>query len=181
MKNSIEPGTILISKPFMEDKKFEKTIILIVEHNKNGTIGFVINKKTSIEAHELIPDFTQTNLKIKSGGPVEKNTLFFVHTYPDLINNCQEIKDGIFWGGDIEDVIKGLENKEITGNQIAFFIGYCGWEPNQLQSEIYEGSWILHKIDLTKFNEAINWSQLLIEIDEEYEVWATAPSNFHLN
>ena len=46
MKNSIEPGTILISKPFIDDEKFDKTIILVVEHNKNGTIGFIINKKT---------------------------------------------------------------------------------------------------------------------------------------
>ena len=49
MKKSIEPGTILISKPFIDDVKFDKTIILVVEHNKNGTIGFIVNKTTEIE------------------------------------------------------------------------------------------------------------------------------------
>ncbi len=176
MKNSIEAGSILISKPFIEDIKFEKTIILVVEHNKNGTIGFIINKKTTIELHEILNKITHNNLEVKNGWPVEENTLFFLHTYPDLIHNSQEIKNGVFWGGDIEDIIKGLENEEIKPNQIAFFMGYCGWEPHQLQAEIYDGSWIVHKIDISRFNETINWSQLLIEIDEEYKVWATAPT-----
>ena len=176
MKNSIEPGTILISKPFIEDERFDKTIILVVEHNKNGTIGFIINKKTTIELHEILKDIKQHNIKIKNGGPVEKNTLFVLHTYPDLIHNSQKIKDGVFWGGDIEDVIKGLQSNEIRSKQIAFFMGYCGWEPHQLQAEIYDGSWIIHKIETSRFNDTINWSELLIEIDEEYKVWATAPT-----
>ena len=87
----------------------------------------------------------------------------------------------MFWGGNMEDVIKGLENDEIKSNQIAFFMGYCGWEPNQLQAEIYDGSWIIHQIDIKRFNETIDWSQLLIEIDEEYKVWATAPSTCKLD
>ena len=57
MKNEIQAGTILISKPFMEDKRFEKTIILIVEHNQNGTIGFVLNKETLVNIDEIIPEY----------------------------------------------------------------------------------------------------------------------------
>tara|TARA_Y100000994_G_scaffold193033_1_gene162317 strand:+ start:30 stop:233 length:204 start_codon:yes stop_codon:yes gene_type:complete len=67
MKNSIEAGSILISKPFIEDIKFEKTIILVVEHNKNGTIGFIINKKTTIELHEILNKITHNNLEVKNG------------------------------------------------------------------------------------------------------------------
>ncbi len=63
----------------MEDSRFEKTVILIVEHNKNGTIGFVLNKDTSAEIHEIIPNFPEIDIKIKDGGPVEKNSLFFIH------------------------------------------------------------------------------------------------------
>ena len=53
MKQEVQVGSILISKPFIEDKRFEKTIILIVEHNQNGTIGFIINQPTNLKAHEL--------------------------------------------------------------------------------------------------------------------------------
>ena len=181
MENQIQSGTILISKPFMEDKRFEKSIILIVEHNKNGTIGFVINKETSVNIHELISNFPEVNIKIKDGGPVEKNSVFFIHTYPDLINNCAKIKDGVFWGGELKDVVKGIQNQEITSDEIAFFIGYVGWEEGQLEYEIKEGSWIIHQLNLSKFNQKIDWSSLLIEVNKEYKIWATAPSDFHLN
>ena len=181
MKTEFEIGTILISKPFMEDKRFEKTVILIVESNQNGTVGFIINKETKTHINEIINHFPESNIKIKYGGPVETSSLFFVHKYPDLIAGSEEIKNGIFWGGDLKDVIKGLETGEITSDQISFFIGYAGWEKNQLKNEIKEGSWILHKMDLEKINDDLNWSNLLIQINKEYEVWATAPSNFHLN
>tara|TARA_B100001250_G_scaffold378833_1_gene368981 strand:+ start:903 stop:1448 length:546 start_codon:yes stop_codon:yes gene_type:complete len=181
MKKEVQIGSILISKPFIEDKRFEKTIILIAEHNKNGTVGFIINQPTNLTIDELLPDLKDFSINIKKGGPVETNNLFFIHKYPDLIHNSIEIKNGFFWGGELQDIVKGYQNKEITNDQISFFLGYTGWEKNQLEEEINEGSWIISEINLTKFNEKINWSTLLIAINKEYEVWATAPADFHLN
>lgn len=180
MKNQITSGTILISKPFMEDKRFEKTIILIVEHNLSGTIGFIINKKKPVLINDLIPNISTLNLQVHQGGPVEKDSIFFIHKHPDLIHNSTKIKDGLFWGGDINDMIYRVNNKEIKTNEIIFLLGYAGWENNQLQNEINEGSWIIHNIQLTNFNN-LKWSDLLIEVNKDYEVWATAPTDFHLN
>ena len=91
------------------------------------------------------------------------------------------MKAGIFWGGELEDVIKKYQSGELPVNEILFFIGYTGWEKNQLEEEIKEGSWIISDVKLTKINETLDWSKLLVDINQEYEVWAKAPSNFHLN
>tara|TARA_Y100000994_G_scaffold57198_1_gene46357 strand:- start:5458 stop:6006 length:549 start_codon:yes stop_codon:yes gene_type:complete len=182
MKNEVTVGTILISKPFMEDNRFEKTIILIVEHNNDGTIGFIMNKITPNKIESILDILPVNNINLKYGGPVDdESSLFFIHRYPDLIRGSQEIKDGVFWGGEIEDVSKGLKSGEISKNEITFFLGYTGWEENQLLQEINEGSWIQHNIDLNQLKDNMNWSNLLIQINKEYEVWATAPSDFHLN
>lgn len=182
MKTEVKVGSLLISKPFIEDKRFEKTIILIVEHNYNGTIGFIMNKQTEATLDALIKKIPPTNIKIQYGGPVDnKESLFFIHKYPDLIRDSQEIKDGVFWGGETQDVIHGLESQEICEKDILFFTGYTGWEQDQLKYEIEEGSWIIHHIDLTKLHQQLNWSNILVEINKDYEVWATAPSDFHLN
>ena len=61
------------------------------------------------------------------------------------------------------------------------FIRNLEWEQDQLKYEIEEGSWIIHHIDLTKLHQQLNWSNILVEINKDYEVWATAPSDFHLN
>ena len=181
MKTLIELGAVLISKPFIEDKRFEKTIILIIEHNTNGTVGLILNKETSTNINETIKDFSAFNINLNYGGPVDVNSLFFIHKYPDIILDSKKIKNGLFLGGNLEDVIKGLHSREISNNLISFFVGYSGWEQGQLEAEIEEGSWILHQIDVNQLNQNLNWSQLLININQEYEIWATAPSDFHLN
>tara|TARA_B100001250_G_C19336339_1_gene587058 strand:+ start:40 stop:588 length:549 start_codon:yes stop_codon:yes gene_type:complete len=182
MKNEVTVGTILISKPFMEDNRFEKTIILIVENNNDGTIGFIMNKSIANKVDSISDIFPDQNINLKYGGPVDdESSLFFIHRYPDLIRGSKEIKNGVFWGGEIEDVSKGLSSGEISKNEITFFLGYTGWEQSQLADEINEGSWIPHNIDLNTLQKNINWSNLLIQINKEYEVWATAPSDFHLN
>ena len=181
MKKLIELGAVLISKPFIEDKRFEKTIILIIEHNTNGTVGLILNKSISTRMHEIIKDFYEFNIELNYGGPVDTNNLLFIHKYPDIISDSKNIKNGLFLGGDLEDVIKGFRSGEISNNLICFFMGYAGWEKGQLEIEIEEGSWILHEIDINKINQNLNWSELLIDINKEYEIWATAPSDFHLN
>ena len=181
MKNEITTGTILISKPFMEDKRFEKAVILITEHNEDGTIGFILNKKTSIDIIDFIPSASNQSINVKQGGPVDTNNLFFIHKHPDLIHNCFKIKDGYFWGGNINNVVEGMKRDEIKPQEILFFTGYSGWEKNQLKEEIEEGSWIIQNINLEILEEPIDWSKLLIEINKEFEVWATAPSDFRLN
>tara|TARA_Y100001968_G_C19353084_1_gene715732 strand:+ start:438 stop:983 length:546 start_codon:yes stop_codon:yes gene_type:complete len=181
MKNEVKVGTILIAKPFMEDKRFEKTIILIAEVSTDGTVGFILNKQTSSTIDTIIPELPQSNTQVKYGGPVSTNNLFFIHQYPNLIKNSQQIQANMFWGGKLENVIQKYESGEIVMDNILFFLGYTGWEKNQLESEIKEGSWIIHDTTLNKINTHLDWYTLLIEINKEYEVWATAPADFHLN
>ena len=67
-------------------------------------------------------------------------------------------------------------------NLLLFFIGYAGWDKYQLNDEIQDGSWILYEInDLNKIFKQIDWSSTLVEINQEYKVWANAPTDFHLN
>ena len=182
MKKEVRIGTILISKPFMEDKRFEKTIILIVENNTDGVVGFIMNKNISNKIDALYKLFPNSNFNTKYGGPIDDdNRLFFTHKHPHIISGSKEIKNGLFWGGELKDLERGLKSGEIHQNEINFYLGYTGWDQGQLDDEIEEGSWILHQMDLEDLNINVNWSNLLITINKEYEVWATAPSDFHLN
>jgi len=181
MKKEIGAGTILIAKPFMEDKRFEKAIILIAEHNTNGTIGFMINRKNTININELIPEINPLQTTIREGGPVEKETLFFIHKSPELIKKSEKIRGDFFWSGDVTHLIKGLKEDKIYGNEIIFLNGYAGWDKHQLETEIEEGSWIIHEMNLQRLYTKIEWSSILIEVNKEFEVWASAPSDFHLN
>lgn len=176
----INPGTILISKPFIEDRRFDKAIILIVEHNKNGTIGFILNKLSQFKISDFSKDIINKNIKIKIGGPVEKNNLFYIHKHPEIINDSFEIKNGYYWGGDVNNLIEGLNNNLINCDNVCFFTGYAGWEKNQLNEELDCGSWIVIEKNINIMSN-LKWSNLLVDFNKEFKIWASAPSDFRLN
>ncbi|MCH8553563.1 MAG: YqgE/AlgH family protein [Schleiferiaceae bacterium] len=183
MDETLSPGKFLVAQPFLGDPNFERAVIFIVEHNENGTIGFVINKNSSIELASIAPK-AGWSAPIKKGGPVDLDSLHYLHTAPTRIKNCHEVAPGIFWGGNFQDVEKGLETGQLNSGNIQFFLGYTGWGPRQLATEIKQGSWLIvdkNYHDLIA-NELPNlWKTILLETGGDFKLWANAPENPLLN
>jgi putative transcriptional regulator len=93
MLNTIEPATgkLLISEPFLKDPNFKRSVILLTEHNEEGTIGFVLNQPSNLLLKDLIPDLWQANYTVYVGGPVEMDTIHFIHRCYDKLNSGEEI------------------------------------------------------------------------------------------
>src|SRR5688572_927271 len=98
MLKKTEKGTLLISEPFLFDPNFNRTVILLGEHNDDGSVGFVLNRSLNITSDEVVPDLLSYKFPLFYGGPVEQNTLHFIHKCGKLISGSQPITDGIFWG-----------------------------------------------------------------------------------
>lgn len=134
-------GTILTSSPSLADPHFEKTEIIIVEHNEKGAMGFVLNQMHPRCLNELIEFNDCPPLQLYIGGPVEQEKLFFLHRRPDLIEDGILIKDGVYLGGNFKQAITQLKLNQLLHDQIRLFVGYAGWDTGQLEEEIAEGSW----------------------------------------
>ena len=120
---------------------FEHTTILIVEHNEKGTIGFVTNKSFEKSFHELV-EFNHTKpFPLMDGGPVDRDHLFVLHKRPDLIKGGKQIPNGLYLGGDMDQVIQAINTGGANPQEIQLFIGYCGWDEGELEAELEEGSW----------------------------------------
>ena len=75
----LEKGKILIAEPsIIGDISFNRSIILLVEHGNNGSIGFILNKPMNLNISDLIPEI-ESNFKIYNGGPVQQDNLYFIH------------------------------------------------------------------------------------------------------
>jgi putative transcriptional regulator len=120
---------------------FEHTTILIVEHNEEGTIGFVTNKLFGKSLHELIEFNHSKPFPLMDGGPVDRDHLFVLHKRPDLIEEGKQIPNGLYFGGNMEQVIEAINTRAANKEEIQVFIGYCGWDPGELEAELEEGSW----------------------------------------
>ena len=185
-RNDLEPGKsrILISEPFSQDSFFKRSVVFLTEHNSEGSIGFILNKPVDIPASELLKDFPDIDAVVSIGGPVQTDTIHYLHTLGDVIPNSLHVANGIYWGGQLDQIRLMAEAGMIKRNQLRFFIGYSGWAPKQLNEELEENFWLV--ADSTK--EAIfdlpfetTWEDTLSKMEDKYKIWTNFPENPELN
>jgi putative transcriptional regulator len=178
------PGILLISDPFLKDPNFHRTVVFLCEHRDEGSFGFVLNKNHDYEIGDLIKDAEGIRFPVYEGGPVQKDTLHFLHQCPELIPGGLEVVDGIYWGGDFENVLELLRSKQIGKKDIRFFLGYSGWSDGQLDSELKEKSWITRAASralVFNLDSQETWKAALGELGGEYSQMTNYPSDPQLN
>ena len=145
-------GQLLISMPSQEDERFEKSVIYMCAHSKDGAMGIIINKKID---YDLYPDLLQQlgidnpligkKLYIRYGGPVESGRGFVLHSDEFIRKETLTIDKGIALTSTsefFEDLSKGNGPK----NSI-LALGYAGWGPGQIESELISNSWMTLRTD----------------------------------
>ncbi len=185
ISDKLNKGQILIAEPsILGDVSFNRSVILLAEHNEEGSVGFILNKPLEYTISDLLPEI-EASFKIYNGGPVEQDNLYFIHTIPNLITNSIEISNGIYWGGDFELTKSLINERKINKEDIRFFLGYTGWEFNQLVAELHDNSWIVannnyNKEILSKSSKKF-WKEKITELGGDYLIWSNAPENPNLN
>jgi putative transcriptional regulator len=182
--SQVEKGKCLISEPFSPDSFFGRSVILITEHDEEeGTVGYILNKPIEVPFNELFPDFPDFPTICFIGGPVNPESVHFLHTRPDLFPDSHQVLDNIYWGGNF-DHLKGFINKQlINPRDIRIFLGYSGWAPKQLKQEINDKYWVVSDIQSkTVMNANVNtWKEILLSMGESYALWAKSPVNPGMN
>lgn len=183
--NTLKPqkGNLLIAEPFMQDFNFMRSVVLLVENNDDGAVGFILNKAEGMQLKDVIADFPDFDAPLYLGGPVEAQSLFFIHTKGDLINDSVKIKDGLFWNGNLEQVKAMIEQKLVEPNEIKFFLGYAGWDKKQLKEELDQNSWIIKASSPSIiFNKSKDlWKEVVADSPKEISVMANFPLDPALN
>jgi putative transcriptional regulator len=178
-------GKILLAEPFMLDPNFTRSAILLCDHNsEEGSIGFILNKPLQTNIDELIEDFPAFESEVFFGGPVQTDTIHYIHRVGDLLDDSIEISRGVYWGGDF-DKLKFLVNSQlIQPHQIRFFVGYSGWSEGQLRSEMSYGSWLLADMNanyIFKFRPEELWQTIMYNKGNAYTVLAQLPEDLSWN
>ncbi len=178
-------GKILVSNfTLLNDLEFNKAVIIMVKDDYEGSIGFVLNKKTQYLLSDLNESCKGLEIPVYEGGPVMKDSLHFIHMKTKLLNDSIKITQDLHWGINFNNAINLLKQKKIKKSEIKFFIGYSGWGKNQLKSEKEENSWLIsskfkNKDVLNTENEF--WKSKLNEFGEYYKIWSNSPDNPNLN
>lgn len=178
------PGILLIADPFLKDPNFKRTVVFLCEHQEQGTFGFVLNRHYEYTLNELVNTADDLKLPVYYGGPVQMDTIHFLHQYPGEIPGGTEVLKGIYWGGDFEAAIDLIRSGEADINKIRFYIGYSGWGEGQLDDELKEKSWLL--AEATRkivFHKEIKetWKDSIRLLGGDYEMMINFPTDPQLN
>lgn len=178
-------GKVLISEPFLYDEIFGRSVILLVDHSTDGTMGLVLNKPLPLSLNDVLKEFKDiSNIPIYKGGPLSTDTLFYLHTLKDVEDSLQ-IGKGVYLNGDFDAIRRYiLQGNDIDG-KIRFFLGYSGWEHDQLCQEIEENTWLIGSTSIASLmNEkgsAELWKNVLGQLGGKYEIWSRFPQIPTLN
>ncbi|MFN8290854.1 MAG: YqgE/AlgH family protein [Chitinophagaceae bacterium] len=182
----IEPasGVLLIADPFLKDPNFLRTVVLLCEHNAEGSFGFVINRVYENTLDELVPELEGYKLPVYYGGPVQLNTIHLLHQLPEKVPGGQEIVKGIYWGGDFEAVVALIKSGDPDIKRVRFYLGYSGWSEGQLEEEMTEKTWLTVKASsriVFHANHKEMWKDALKLLGGDYEMMVNFPIDPQLN
>ncbi len=178
-------GKLLIAEPSLSgDVSFNRSVVLLAEHNEEGSVGFILNKPLEYHISDLVTEIF-IPLQVYNGGPVEQDNLYFIHKVPHLIDNSIEISDGIYWGGDFEKTVHLINKEVISERDIRFFLGYSGWSSLQLDEELSSKSWVVvpndYESSIIQKSSVAFWKEKMVELGGNYLLWSNAPENPSLN
>lgn len=178
-------GDLLISEPYLPDPNFERTVIFLCEHDENGTFGFVLNNQAHVELKELVDEVGAFPGQVFVGGPVEHDTLHFIHREKSLVSSSREVIPGVYWGGDFNQLTELMNLRAVESRDVRFFIGYSGWAAGQLMDEMKAKSWIVMKNVSSEMifdwdNQDL-WKECLKTMGGKYRLISNYPKDPRLN
>ncbi len=164
-KEGLGKGVFLIASESLNDPNFSQTVVLLLEYDKNGAVGLIINRPTEISLASLLPE--EKNLRDRRelvfiGGPVGRAQLFLLLRSTTRPEHSQRIVDEVYATTSLE-TLREIIAKE---SPVAFqaYAGYSGWGPGQLDAELMRGDWLVTPADSeTVFDKATDtiWHELI--------------------
>ncbi|MBS1616791.1 MAG: YqgE/AlgH family protein [Bacteroidetes bacterium] len=177
------PGRLLIAEPMLSDLIFSRTVVLLCEHGSDGSVGFMLNRKTQFTLNDLLPGIQAPLLPVYQGGPVQADTLHMLHRIPEMLEGKELVK-GIFWGGNYDALKLSAVNNYIQPENIRLLMGYAGWGAGQLDKELEEGSWLVSEADVNlvfEMDASQLWRRAVESLGPDFTELTMLPINPQLN
>jgi len=133
-------GQFLIASPRLMDPNFFHTVVLMVQHDENGSLGLILNRPLTATVKDVCREALEQECEVEGvlyqGGPCD-GPLMAVHTYEPAAQN--PVIEGLHFTSEKERLEMLLTEPAVTAK---FFVNYSGWTAGQIEAEIEEGSWL---------------------------------------
>ena len=176
-------GSLLIANPVLPDPNFSRTVILLCDHNEQGSFGLVINRSAQLKATDLFSGINilkSYNEKVYIGGPVSQSMVFYLYRSSGDVVDLDKVCPGVYLGSNLdilESLYLDIENPE---ENIRFYLGYSGWSSGQLDREMEQNSWLIQNANeqfVFLDSEKMIWPNAVNSLGEKYQYLTKAPVN----
>ena len=184
----VDLGTLLVAAPTMSDPNFRRTVVFVIDHRSEGTLGVVLNNPSEVPVHEVLPQWGEHVVEPREvfvGGPVEKKTALCLAALRTG-QRTDELSGVISVNGPVVLVDLDTDPLELRDKVrgIRVFAGYAGWDADQLAGEIDRGDWLLCSAlpsDVLASPKGDLWAQVLRRQGMPTALMATHPGDPQLN
>lgn len=175
-------GSLLVATPQLEDPNFRRSVVLMIEHGFEGSLGVVLNRPSTTSLDGVLPGWALTTgspSRIFSGGPVQPDALLALAPTSTAWVGSTQVTEQIA----MLDLEADIDPDQIDATSVRYFIGYSGWSPGQLGFEIEEGAWWTFEStdDVLLLDPMDCWSRVLARQKSAARFLAVHPEQAHLN
>jgi putative transcriptional regulator len=145
----LRPGLFLYAAPGLKETRFAETVVLLIEHGPDGSMGLVVNRPTDVPLREALEDVVEArraDLPLYWGGPVQSEAVLALVRVPRASPGARTVLPDVHLTGDMADVRQVLKGKDPRGG-LRVYSGYSGWTAGQLPAEVRAGVWVLDRAD----------------------------------
>jgi len=177
-------GQLLLDSGQLRGSFFQRTVVLICQHDAEGAFGLVLNRSSGSNVGEMIVADLPDTLKacpLFLGGPVQPSALSFLHSdgfIPDA-----NVLPNLSLGHSLDSLMEIGESFS-PGKKIKLFAGYAGWSPGQLEEEMKRKAWLTHPASLELVFDASPdqlWQLILRQKGWKYKLLSQMPEDLSMN
>jgi putative transcriptional regulator len=166
---SVVKGVFLVASPSLNDPNFRQTVVLVLEHGSQGTLGIILNRPTDILLSQALPDVAAlkgTNHRLFAGGPVQPSAMLLLSRLNEPQPGMRLVFDSVYVGGTPE-LLERIMAKAAPADRFRAFAGYAGWAPGQLGLEMRQGAWAVLSPESNLFEQdpSILWQESLTRLE----------------
>ncbi|KQT17151.1 transcriptional regulator [Chryseobacterium sp. Leaf404] len=176
-------GKILISTPDISGDIFSRSVVLIIDHDENGSFGLILNKKNT-QISSRFKSIFEFKIDVYDGGPVENDKVFFIIKGEKITDTYSEITKEFYLTENVEEVINAVMTNRLSVQDLKIFSGYSGWSAGQLENEIALKVWTVvdvYNLDYTLPNDQTLWKTIMQNLGGDFLLWANSPEDISMN
>jgi len=164
------PGMFLVASRTLNDPNFGESVVYLIEHGEDGTMGLIVNRSSDISLSEAVPDIEDkqaTAHRLYYGGPVGMSMIFMLVRSESATEGMAHVADDVYISVDRRVLDEVLATKK-PGSELRFYIGHSGWAAGQLDFELVRGDWHVVAADTDAiFSDETNslWNRLIERLE----------------